>query len=64
MPIDLINKTPNPIKKNNDRTKLIGGHLFAPLVRVALLHCPTLEISEFFTIKQIILLQIYNTQLC
>jgi len=31
MLIDLINKTPNPIKKNNDRTKLLGGHLFAPL---------------------------------
>jgi len=31
MPIDLINKTPYPIQKNNDRTKSIGGHLFASL---------------------------------
>jgi len=30
--IDLINKTPYPIQKNNDRTKSIGGHLFASLV--------------------------------
>jgi len=29
--IDLINKTPFSIQKNNDRTKLIGGHLFASL---------------------------------
>jgi len=43
MLIDLINKTPYTIQKNNDRTKLIGGHLFAPLVRVAPLHCPTFQ---------------------
>lgn len=43
MPIDLINKTPYPIQKNNDRTKSIGGHLFASLVRVGPLHCPTFQ---------------------
>lgn len=60
IPIDLINKTPNPIKKNNGPAKSIVGHLFAPLVRVALLHCSTFEISEFFTIKQIIRLEKHN----
>ena len=46
--------------KNNGPAKSIGDHLIAPLVRVALQHCPTPEINEFFTKKQITLLRTYN----